>query len=98
LVDKAAGKFASAHDLRRTFGTRWAKLVMPAVLKRLMRHSAIQTTMTYYVDLDSAEVADQLWASWGNSQTEGNKPGNKTQETTTPTVEAGVTTTCPKTR
>jgi hypothetical protein len=25
-------KFASMHDLRRAFGTRWAKRVMPAVL------------------------------------------------------------------
>jgi hypothetical protein len=24
LVSKAEGKFASAHDLRRSFGTRWA--------------------------------------------------------------------------
>ena len=76
VVNKADGKFASAHDLRRAFGTRWAKRVMPAVLKRLMRHSTIQTTMSYYVDLDSADVADQLWASWGNTPTEGNNPGN----------------------
>jgi hypothetical protein len=32
---------------------------MPAVLRRLMRHSAIQTTMGYYVDLDSADVAEK---------------------------------------
>jgi integrase len=32
VVDKATGKHASAHDLRRAFGTRWAKRVMPAVL------------------------------------------------------------------
>ena len=68
VVNKADGKFASAHDLRRAFGTRWAKRVMPAVLRRLMRHSSIQTTMAYYVDLDSAEVADQLWAGWGTTR------------------------------
>ena len=27
VVNKAEGKFASAHDLRRSFGTRWAKRV-----------------------------------------------------------------------
>jgi len=32
-------KYASAHDLRRSFGTRWAKRVMPVVLQKLMRHS-----------------------------------------------------------
>ncbi len=65
VVNKADGKFATAHDLRRAFGTRWAKRVMPAVLKKMMRHSSIETTMAYYVDLDAAEVADQLWAGFG---------------------------------
>jgi integrase len=54
-------KFASAHDLRRSFGTRWAKLVMPAVLQMLMRHSTIATTMAFYVDLDGDEIAEDLW-------------------------------------
>ena len=45
-------KWASAHDLRRAFGTRWAPLMMPADLQRYMRHASIQTTMKYYVDLD----------------------------------------------
>ena len=67
VVNKADGKSASAHDLRRAFGTRWAKRVMPAVLRRLMRHSSIQTTMACYVDLDSAEVADELWANFGTT-------------------------------
>jgi integrase len=57
------GKAASAHDLRRSFGTRWARRVMPAVLQRLMRHASIATTMTYYVDLDADEMADELWAA-----------------------------------
>jgi integrase len=76
VVNKADGKFASAHDLRRAFGTRWARRIMPAVLRRLMRHSNIGTTMAYYVDLDSADVADDLWAKFG---TEGayNNPYNK---------------------
>ena len=91
VVNKGDGKYASAHDLRRAFGTRWAKRVMPAILKRLMRHSSISTTMGYYVDLDAAEVADQLWKGWGQ---EGNNQGNMPQETETPTGAAGVTTSC----
>jgi hypothetical protein len=47
-----------------------------AVLRRLMRHSSIATTMAYYVDLDSAEVADQLWADYGNTPAAGNTLGN----------------------
>jgi integrase len=62
VVSKAEGKFASAHDLRRAFGTRWARRVMPAVLQRLMRHASIQTTMGYYVDLDADELAAELWS------------------------------------
>jgi integrase len=54
-------KFASAHDLRRSFGTRWAKRVRTPVLMRLMRHENIQTTMAYYVDLDATELAEDLY-------------------------------------
>jgi integrase len=63
LVDAASGKTASAHDLRRSFGTRWSKKVMPPVLMRLMRHQNIATTMTFYVGLDCDEIADGLWQS-----------------------------------
>ncbi len=63
IVNPLDGKTASAHDLRRTFGTRWARKVMPAVLQRLMRHANVQTTMQYYVDLEVDEVTDDLWAN-----------------------------------
>lgn len=52
---------ASPHDLRRTFGTRWSKRVMPPVLKLLMRHAAIQTTLTFYFDQSADDAADALW-------------------------------------
>ncbi|WP_420824965.1 site-specific integrase [Symmachiella dynata] len=61
VVNKADGKFASTHDLRRGFGTRWAPRVKPATLQLLMRHRQIETTMRYYVDQDADEVAEQLW-------------------------------------
>ena len=64
VVNKAAGKYASAHDLRRSFGTRWARRVKPATLQKLMRHASIQTTMDYYVDLDADELAAELWSSF----------------------------------
>ena len=68
VVNKAASKFASANDLRRAFGARWASTVKPAVLQRLMRHANIATTMGYYVALDSADVADELWAKFGTTE------------------------------
>jgi hypothetical protein len=53
---------------------------MPAVLQRLARHSSVQTTMTYYVDLDVDEMADDLWSKHGAetavSGPSGNKSGN----------------------
>lgn len=68
-------KFASAHDLRRSFGTRWAKRVMPATLQRLMRHADIATTMRHYVQIGADDVAAELWAkhpaagsTFGNTQ------------------------------
>lgn len=60
-------KFASAHDLRRSFGTRWAGQVMPAVLKDLMRHADIQTTMKFYVSASAKATEDILWKAAGVS-------------------------------
>ena len=60
LVPTTVKKYATAHDLRRSFGTRWAKRVMPAVLQRLMRHAEIATTMKYYVTMDADCVADEV--------------------------------------
>jgi integrase len=77
VVNKADGKFASAHDFRRSFGNRWAKKVMPAVLQRLMRHADIQTTMSYYVNINAEDIADDLWAAHEREKTQnGNTCGN----------------------
>ena len=58
-------KFASAHDLRRSSGTRWAPRVKAPTLMRMMRHESIQTTMAFYVDLDADEIAEDLYRSPG---------------------------------
>ncbi len=50
-------KWATPHDFRRAFGSRWAKRVMPAVLMRLMRHKRMETTMNYYATQDAESVA-----------------------------------------
>ena len=60
---KGKVKFASAHDLRRAFGFRWAMRVMPAVLQQLMRHESIETTMQFYVGKNAEVAADALWAA-----------------------------------
>ncbi|MCR9201363.1 MAG: tyrosine-type recombinase/integrase [Planctomycetaceae bacterium] len=55
------GKFASAHDLRRSFCVRWAKRVPPKQLKDLARHANIETTLTYYADQDEFETSALIW-------------------------------------
>jgi integrase len=72
VVNKADGKYASAHDLRRAYGTRWASKVKTATLKLLMRHACIETTEEYYVDLDADEVAAELWAQHASGNILGN--------------------------
>ncbi len=78
VTDKAEGKYASAHDLRRAFGTRWSKRLMPAVLQRLMRHRDIGTTMNYYVKESAEDIAEDLW-NLGPTNTFANKapPGTE---------------------
>ena len=81
LTTTTVKKFASAHDLRRAFGTRWAKRKMPAVVQRLMRHASISTTMKYYVTMDADSVADELWGrDWDSGNTSGNTRPEKALE------------------
>ena len=63
VVDKKDDKapYASAHDLRRAFGFRWSRRVMPAVLKELMRHADIGTTMKFYVGTQAEATAEMLY-------------------------------------
>jgi len=58
-------KFASAHDLRRSFGERWARKVMPVVLQELMRHESIETTLKFYVRSNAELTAQAVWESCG---------------------------------
>lgn len=49
---KKAGLKISLHDLRRSFGSRYASVVPAPVLQRLMRHADIKTTLAFYTDVD----------------------------------------------
>jgi integrase len=68
-------KYASLHDLRRSFGERWALRVMPTVLMDLMRHESIQTTMKHYVGQTAQTTADIVSEAYGKAAT-GNTFGN----------------------
>ena len=69
VVDPDGGKtkYASAHDLRRSFGLRWSERVMPAQLKELMRHESIDTTRSYYVGRNAESTAAALYEAVGRS-------------------------------
>jgi integrase len=49
---RKVGLKISLHDLRRSFGSRYAAVVPAPVLQRLMRHADIKTTLAYYTDVD----------------------------------------------
>ena len=54
---KNAGLKITLHDLRRSFGSRYAAVVPAPVLQRLMRHADIKTTLGFYTNVD--DVLDE---------------------------------------
>ncbi len=54
-------KYASAHDLRRAFGLRWALKVRAPILMKLMRHASITTTLKYYAAVEAQAAAEEVW-------------------------------------
>ena len=79
IVSRKKGKikYASAHDLRRSFGLRWADRVMPHTLMLMMRHEDIETTQGYYIGRNSDEAARQAGTiGWNAKEAEAiRKPG-----------------------
>ncbi len=58
---KAPAKYASAHDLRRTFAIRLRNADLPPeLIRKLMRHSDIKTTERYYLTDDIQYDAGRL--------------------------------------
>jgi hypothetical protein len=72
-------KFPSANDLRRAFGQRWAGRVMPTVLRELMRHADISTTMKFYLGQNAEATADAVWAAVVDSLVDTPAAGEKTK-------------------
>jgi len=64
LTSEHPPRHASAHDLRRSFGARWSRRVMPQVLQLLMRHESIETTMKFYVGQDVQHAVSVLWSDF----------------------------------
>ncbi len=60
-------KYASAHDLRRAYGTRWSRVVSASELQELMRHADYHTTQAYYIDQRAVDLARSVWKKAGAS-------------------------------
>jgi len=54
-------KYASAQDLRRSFGSRNAKRYRLATLQLLMRHRDYKTTLLYYDRQNAESAGDEIW-------------------------------------
>lgn len=52
--------YASAHDFRRSFGDRWAPVLQPADLQKLMRHRSFTTTLQHYVSVRAHDVGERI--------------------------------------
>ena len=48
------------HDIRRTFGSKYANRLMPIELMKLMRHKELSTTLRYYVNIQMTDIAEKL--------------------------------------
>ena len=68
-LNGAKEKFASFHELRRSFGERASQKVMPQTLMKLMRHEPIDTTLRFYVGNEAEKVCEEIWdrKSLGNN-------------------------------
>jgi len=99
IVDPEAGrpvevvKYASAHDLRRSFGERWAGRLMPIDLMDLMRHESIETTLRYYVGRNAQNTAKTLWEAHRKAAI-GNSLGNRAPESSSANEASPAVTTC----
>ncbi|MEN8193928.1 MAG: site-specific integrase [Bacteroidota bacterium] len=66
LISKKTNNKYSFHSLRKKFATEWAKHLMPAELKELMRHRDIRTTMKHYVGLNIIKIGEKMTVTkWG---------------------------------
>ena len=72
-VSQKSGKvqYASAHDLRRSFGFRWAEELPAHHLQLIMRHEDIKTTLEFYVCQNAIAAAKRMWKGFANGSTNG---------------------------
>ncbi len=60
MISAKTKKKYSFHSFRKKFGTDWARKLMPAELKEIMRHKDIGTTIEHYVGLNIINIGDKM--------------------------------------
>lgn len=48
------------HDIRRTFGSKYASQLTPIELMKVMRHRDIKTTLKHYIKLDLQQITSKM--------------------------------------
>jgi len=51
------------HDIRRTFGSKYASILTPIELMKVMRHQDIKTTLKHYINLDLQQISNKMECS-----------------------------------
>ena len=67
LIDTPRLSRKQPNEPRASFGFRWSMRGLPPVLKELMRHKDIATTMKYYVGRNAELTADAVWEAVSQS-------------------------------
>lgn len=74
---QSAGVKLTMKSLRKSFGCRYAGRHPAQVLRRLMRHASIKTTMDYYANVDAAVVEAVLGPQHNSSHNRGQESAAK---------------------
>lgn len=78
-LDQLGWRLGSPHDLRKTFGTRMARVLPIHELKRLMGHAKIETTADYYLEVGEivpAKLQEAFPSLGGAGNTSGDTEDN----------------------
>lgn len=86
-VRVSEGKFASAHDFRRSFAARWARVLTPQTLREMMRHASVSTTEQFYLGSMAEAAAEELKRVSAVHTSIHSQPAPEHSETPTETAE-----------